>query len=192
MGHAVLVVLVVELWAELAEARAVNEELRAATERLSAEVDRLRVEAAKSWQNSSKPSSRDTAAERKCQAAKRAGGEVGSIMRRKGKQRGAGGFGPKLVADPDEVVDYRPQQCSGCGSVLEGEGELRARRQVIDLPEPEPVVTKHRAQVCVCACGTTTVAEFPDGVRAPVSYTARVRATVVYLLARQRIPVARV
>jgi transposase len=189
LGHAALVVLVAEL-------RAVNEERRVANEKLSAEVDRLRAEAAKGSQNSSKPSSRDSAAERKRQAAERAkraeAKAAGSTKRRKGKQRGARGFGPKLVENPTEIVDHRPQQCSGCGAALEGEGELRARRQVIDLPEPKPVVVEHRSHACVCACGATTVGEFPDRVRAPVSYSVRVRATVVYLLARQHIPVARV
>jgi transposase len=209
LDHAALVALVVELRAELAGARAelaearaelagaseANGALGAANEKLSAEVGRLRAEAAKSSQNSSKPSSRDTAAERKRQAEerrRRAEAKAGSGKRKKGKQRGGRGFGPKLSEDPTVIIDHRPEQCSGCGAALEGDGELRARRQVIDVPEAKPVVTEHRSLACVCGCGTTTVGEFPVGVRAPVSYTARVRATVVYLLARQHIPVARV
>ncbi len=40
--------------------------------------------------------------------------------------------------------------------------------------------------------GATTSGRFPADVRAPVAYSARVRAVVVYLLARQHIQVARV
>ena len=170
-------------------------ELMAANERLVAEVDRLRAEAGKNSGNSSKPPSRDSAAERRRQAEerkKRSDARAGAVGKRKGKQRGAKGFGPKLTPDPDVVVDHRPAQCSGCGAVLDDPGVVQARRQVVDLPEPVPVVTEHRARACSCSCGTVTVGEFPDGVRAPVTYTPRVRAVVVYLLARQHIPVARV
>ena len=181
LDHGALVVLVLELVA--------------ANERLVAEVDRLRAEAGKNSGNSSKPSSRDSAVERKRQAEerkKRVEARTGGVGKRKGKQRGAKGFGPKLMPDPDVVVDHRPVECSGCGAVVDDLGVVRARRQVVDLPEPVPVVTEHRALACACSCGTVTVGTFPDDVRAPVTYTPRVRAVVVYLLARQHIPVARV
>jgi transposase len=90
------------------------------------------------------------------------------------------------------VIDHLPVQCAGCGGVLGDPGVVRARRQVVDLPEPVPVITEHRVHACSCSCGTVTVGEFPHDVRAPVTYTPRVRAVVVYLLARQHIPVARV
>ena len=55
-----------------------------------------------------------------------------------------------------------------------------------------PTVTAHQAQTRRCACcHTTTAAGFPHTVRAPVSYGPRVKAVVVYLLARQHIPVDR-
>lgn len=181
LGHGALVVLV--------------RELMAANERLVAEVDRLRADAGKNSGNSSKPSSRDSAVERKRQAEerrKRSEIKAGGVGKCKGKQRGAKGFGPKLTAVPDVVIDHRPVECSGCGGVLVDSGVVRARRQVVDLPEPVPVVTEHRAHACSCPCGTVTIGVFPEGVRAPVTYTPRVRAVVVYLLARQHIPVARV
>lgn len=91
------------------------------------------------------------------------------------------------------MIDHRPEQCSGCGEDLTGvEGQVQARRQVIDLPEPKPVVTEHRTVACGCSCGATTVGVFPAGVRAPVGFSPRVRAVVVYLLTRQHLPVERV
>ena len=100
-------------------------ELMAANERLVAEVDRLRAEAGKNSGNSSKPPSRDSAVERKRQAEerkKRSEARTGGVGKRKGKQRGAKGFGPKLSADPDVVLDHRPVECSGCGSLLDDPG----------------------------------------------------------------------
>ena len=123
-------------------------------------------------------------------ARKRLETKAGGVGKRKGKQQGAKGFGPKLSAESDVVVDHRPVECSGCGGVLD-RGVVQARRQVVDLPEPVPVVTEHRVHGCSCPCGTVTVGAFPEGVRAPVTYTPQVRAVVVYLLARQHIPVGR-
>jgi len=64
---------------------------------------------------------------------------------------------------------------------------------VFDLPEPLPlVVTEHRAHVCRCtACGTTTRGLFPEGVKAPVQYGARIAALVIYMLHYQLLPEAR-
>jgi transposase len=187
LSHAELVKLVVEL-SERYEALALD------NERLRAENQQLRAEAAKNSGNSSKPSSRDPAAERKRQAEERQAKKAraaGGKQRRAGKQPGTKGATLEMTDSPDEVFDHAPQACAGCGAGL-GEAEVTAvaRRQVIDIPVP--VVTEHRAQTRRCrCCGTATTASFPDAVRAPVSYGPRVRAIVVYLLARQHIPVQR-
>lgn len=94
---------------------------------------------------------------------------------------------------PEEVIDHNPEVCSGCGAGL-GEADVTGttRRQVFELPAPAPVVPEHRAQTRRCGCyGKETTASFPDAVRAPVSYGPRVRAIVVYLLARQHVPTQR-
>jgi len=185
LSHAQLVELVLKLSGQF-------EALAADNERLRAENERLRAEAAKNSGNSSKPPSRDPAAERKRQAEERhakkaraAGGK-----RRPGKQPGAQGNALEMTDSPDEVIDHAPETCSGCGAGL-GDAEVTgvARRQVIDIPLPAPVVSEHRAQTRRCGCcGQDNTASFPEAVRAPVSYGPRVRAIVVYLLARQHIP----
>lgn len=200
LSHSALVDLVVELVEVMERVNHLEVEvveLRAANDKLTGEVGRLRADAAKNSGNSSKPSSRDTAAERQRQAEERkkradAKASADSGVKKKGKQRGGRGYGPKLSVDPDVVIDHRPEQCSGCGADLNGPGEVQARRQVIDLPEPKPVVTEHRSHACRCSCGTVTVGAFPSDVRAPMSFTPRVRATVLYLLCRQHVPVGRV
>lgn len=189
LSHAELVKLVVEL-SQRYEALVLD------NEKLRAENERLRAEAAKNSGNSSKPPSRDPAAERKRQAEERQAKKAraaGGKQRRPGKQPGAKGNTLEMTDAPDEVIDHAPESCSGCGAGL-GDAEVTAvsRRQVIDIPVPSPITTEHRAQTRRCrCCGSFTTAPFPEAVRAPVSYGPRVRAIVVYLLARQHIPVER-
>lgn len=95
---------------------------------------------------------------------------------------------------PDEVVDHRPQRCSDCGTSFTDDSADRGyqRRQVVDVPPVEPVVTEHRAHTYLCPCGHETTAPFPGEARSPVSYGPRTRAIVAYLLGRQQIPNRRV
>ena len=188
LSHAELVKLVVALSQQVDSLAVSNEKLRA-------ENERLRAEAAKNSGNSSKPPSRDPAAERKRQAEERQAKKARAAgkARRPGKQPGGSGKTLEMTDTPDEVIVHAPESCSGCGAGL-ADAELTAvaRRQVIDIPVPAPVVTEHRAQTRRCGCcGTATTASFPEAVRAPVSYGPRVRAIVVYLLARQHVPVQR-
>jgi transposase len=160
--------------------------------RLEAKVAELERQLGQNSGNSSKPSSRDPVAERKRQAEARKARKGGG-GRKRGKQPGAKGVGPKRVADPDEIIDHRPQACQGCGASLEGAvSEGYQARQVIDVPEVAPTTTEHRAHTCRCSCGQTTSGRFPSWVRAPVSYGPKVRAVVAYLLARQHLPGRRV
>jgi hypothetical protein len=48
------------------------------------------------------------------------------------------------VADPDEVIDYLPGCCAGCGQDLAG-GQPAGMvcRQVHDIPEIRPRVSEH-------------------------------------------------
>ena len=170
------------------------ETLEVDNQQLRAENQRLRAELAKNSGNSSKPPSRDPAVERSRQAeARRAKRSRDGKVRRPGKQPGGDGTTLAMVENPDEVVVYAPAVCAGCGgSLTDAEVTATVHRQVVDLPVVTPTVTEHQAQTRRCGCcNTTTAAAFPDGVRAPVSYGPRVKAIVVYLLARQHIPVGR-
>lgn len=98
-----------------------------------------------------------------------------------------------MTDDPDVVVEHAPVACGRCAaSLADAEVTKTVRRQVIEIPKPVAVTTEHQAQTRRCSgCGTCTTAAFPPGVRAPVSYGPRVHALVVYLLARQHLPVER-
>ena len=145
--------------------------------------------------NSSKPSSRDPAAERQRQAEdRRARAEKASGSKRKqGKQRGSKGTHLEMSPTPDDIVDHRPDACENCGASREESHHLGfAARQVVEVPPVKPVVIEHRAHSYGCDCGHETTAAFPDAARAPVSYGPRARSIVAYLLGRQHIPNRRV
>ncbi|MGH9149615.1 MAG: IS66 family transposase, partial [Acidimicrobiales bacterium] len=168
---------------------------RQVIERLEARVAELERQLGQNSGNSGRPPSRDPAAERQRQAEERQRRQQSGAgeKRRRGKQQGAKGSGLEMTDAPNEVVDHRPGRCEGCGAELGHDTDSGFQaRQVIDLPEVTPVVTEHRAHACRCQCGHVTVAAFPDGVRAPVSYGPRVRAVVAYLLGRQHLPTRRV
>jgi len=188
--------LVVALRADNEQLRADNVKLRADNEKLTARVVALTAEAAKNSGNSSKPPSRDPVAERQRQAEERAEKKkraAGGTARSKGKQRGSRGQTLAMTDQPDEVIEHIPDACGSCAAGLADAAVTKiVRRQVIEIPKPAPVVTEHQAQTRRCAgCGSCTTAAFPAGVRAPVSYGPRVHALVVYLLARQHLPVER-
>jgi hypothetical protein len=62
--------------------------------------------------NSGKPSSRDPAAERQRQAEERSkrSAKSAGAKRSRGKQRGAKGSGLAMSAEPDEVIEHRPER----------------------------------------------------------------------------------
>lgn len=183
LGHAELVEMVRALVAE-------NRQLRSRLEAVEAEGKR-------NSGNSSKPPSRDPAVERERQAEarrQRRAKQTGGKVRRQGKQPGAAGRTLEMTDSPDVVVVvHAPQVCAGCGGDLAA-AEVTGveRRQVTDVPVVAPTVTEHRRERRRCGCcGTVTAGAFPDRVRAPVSYGPRIRTIVVYLLARQHVPVER-
>jgi len=181
-----------------------NEVLVAQNEVLRVEVGALRVQVAelvgkvetyrrladRDSQNSSKPPSTDSAGKRR--KAVQARKSAKASKRKPGKQRGAEGKHLARVADPDVIVDHRPECCSGCGAILDGTEPVgQLRRQIFDIPAPRVVVTEHRAHKLACGCGTVTTGSFPAGVNAPTSYGPRVSAVALYLMARQHVPFER-
>jgi transposase len=162
-------------------------------EQLRSQVAELQRRLDQNSGNSGKPSSRDSAEERQRQAEARKARQ-GGAKRRRGKQKGAKGAGPQMSADPDVIVDHRPERCDGCGEPLDAASgdEGFVARQVIEIPVVTPTVTEHRAHTCRCGCGQLNRGAFPAGVRAPVSYGPRAKAVVAYLLGRQHLPGRRV
>ena len=187
---------IAELEAENAELRSVNEALtervRVLEEQLAlvmgkvADLERL---LGRNSSNSSKPPSGDAGATKSARA-ENANRKARRVMgRNQGKQPGTPGVTLAQVADPDQVVVYRPERCRGCdGSLADAEVVGFTARQVFDVPDPTVIVVEHRAERRRCDCGAETTAGFPSGVSAPACYGPSIKAHGVYLMCGQHLP----
>ena len=166
-----------------------NAELERENAELMAENAELKRRLAQNSRNSSKPPSSDGPERTPPPRSLRR-----KTGRKPGKQPGAQGFSLVLIDDPDEVFDYVPGCCRGCGADLHNAGSAGVvRRQVTDIAPAVATVTEYRLHQRRCGCGKTTTAPAPAGVAdAPTSYGPNLRAWVVYALVFQHIPVARV
>ncbi len=180
----------------IAELSALVERLEARVaellERNAALADRvaaLEAERGRHSGTSSKPPSSDPVGPRQSRAERRAAGRA---ARKQGKQPGAPGA--NLARRPAELtMVHRPACCGGCGADLTGAEVMgEVRRQVIDLPAIQVIVTDHVAERRRCPCGHETAGVFPPEARAPVCWGPEIRALAVYLMDRQHLPVARV
>lgn len=138
------------------------EALEPLVERLRARIDELEARLGMNSRNSSKPPSSDPPhAKRRVQKGRRG---------KRGARSGHPGAGRELVLPErvDEVVDYRPEQCRGCGLALADVpvvGEP-GRWQVLELPPVRAHVTEHRTLCCVCpGCGAKTRGQLPAAVQ---------------------------
>jgi transposase len=112
--------------------------------------------------------------------------------RKPGGQKGHEGTTLEMVSDPNEIIDHAPEYCDCCGNDLtDTPGEFVERKQVVDLPPIEPVVTEHRVYKKECNCGHVTMSSFPGGLKAPVSYGPMIESLTGYFHSRQYIPFLR-
>ena len=97
-----------------------------------------------------------------------------------------------MTADPDHIVELRPDYCRGCGSAMGHlPSTMERARQIVDVPPIRAQWTEYRTYARQCGCGCRTVADFPEGVGSPVSYGANIEGLIGYFHARQFLPFAR-
>ncbi len=166
-----------------------NHQLRRRIRELEREVERGTQPVRRDSHNSSLPPSLDPPWQKVTRTR--------SLRHKTGKQAG-GQFGHRgttltQVTQPDAIIIHAPEACSGCGLRLDhNQPQTIIRRQVFDIRDGRVQVTEHRASTHRCAtCGTTTKAQFPAAVRAPVQYGQGVLSRSVYLHLYQLLPVAR-
>ena len=101
-----------------------------------------------------------------------------------GGQPGHRGATREMVDDPDAVQELRPSGFCSCGAGLNGlPARAGERRQQIEIPEPQTVVTEFRQMWVECpACGQEHGGEFPAGVTPNVSFGPRLKAYAVGLV----------
>jgi transposase len=109
-----------------------------------------------------------------------------------GGQPGHPGKTLQFVEQPDVIHTQRLTQCQQCGLPFQGPGQLVARRQVFDLPQPRLLVEEHRVVAHQCACGRLQTGSFLAGVDAPLQYGPRIEAKSVLLNVDYRIPFAKI
>lgn len=146
---------------------------------LEAEVADLRRRLGMNSNNSSMPPSSDQSGRPRPR-----GGGGRTSGRRRGKQPGSSGMTRRLVDDPNQTLEYRPQRCGNpaCGAGLADAVEYaRQRRQVVELPPVKSHVTEHQLVALRCeGCGQVTSPSCPEGVAGRVQFGPDVKAAVVY------------
>ncbi len=98
-----------------------------------------------------------------------------------GAKPGHKGHFRSLAEPPDQVVEHRPERCSGCGHVFapDAPGEVVGAHDSVDLPPILPVVTRHQRLACACpGCGARVKA---DPLVAGSPFGPNIQALALYL-----------
>jgi transposase len=175
-----------ELKEELARKDQCIEELEGLLTSALLRIEELERRLAKESHNSSKPPSSDD--------FKRKGKKREASRKAKGGQAGHVGHTLEMVETPDQVVIHRPNQCEACQCELGGgEGQIKERRQIHELPVLRLVVTEDQVEILTCLrCQHQTAGTFPNDVPAPAQYGPRVQALAVSLSQYQLLPMERI
>ncbi len=146
--------------------------------KLQAEIEALKLKLEKGRKpptnsgNSSQPPSQDQKSNLPAKRKKhRHGPPVGHVK-----------YERKLVANPDHVMEVKPQVCKRCQADLSKEnGCLVDINQITELPETKAEVIEVRQYETSCpCCGQKQVGEPPAGLEMERSFGARLESTVVY------------
>ena len=163
-----------------------NEKLRQALKEAVERIKQLEAQLGQNSRNSNWPSSRDKG--RKKQRIKSLREKSGKKV---GGQEGHQGQTLECRSEADEVQIHRPERCHHCQGEWPQDrtAESVQKRQVIDLPPLETVVTEHQVETWVCdRCGQRSEGEFPVGVTHPIQYGPQIKSLAVYLKTEQFIP----
>lgn len=140
----------------------------------------------KNSRNSSVPPSKDENRPLKNQSLRTKSGK------RVGGQSGHRGTTLKMVEDPDQIINHKPDFCNCCGNDLTSTPEeLVLKRQVVDIPMIFPKYTEHRTFKKTCSCGHQNKSAFPENIRTSISYGTNIQATIAYMHTRQYLPFQR-
>jgi len=93
------------------------------------------------------------------------------------------------VADPDEIVELKPERCPACQYDLHrATASLVKVNQMIELPEPKAKIIEVRQYEVKCpGCGQSRVVEPPEGLELDRVFGSRLETTVVYYRHQQHL-----
>lgn len=113
--------------------------------------------------------------------------------RKPGAQKGHQGKSKSFEKEPDIVQTHEPTSCLECGESLESiEGKVVERRQEIDIPPIEPIITEHQLieKICPC-CKHCSRGSFPDHIRSLIQFGINTIIAVIYFNIVHHIPFRR-
>ncbi len=151
--------------------------------KLQAEIEALKLKLEKGKKpppnssNSSQPPSQDQKGNLPAKRKKhRHGPPVGHVK-----------YERKLVANPDHLVEVKPQVCERCQTDLSQEsGRLVDVNQITELPEVKAEVIEVRQYETTCpCCGQKQIGEPPAGLEMERTFGARLESTVTYYRQQQ-------
>jgi transposase len=177
-----LVEMVFAEHAQLEALQAIIKQLRADNEALKLKLEKNKKPPTNS-SNSSQPPSKD----QKPNAPK------DHRKRRHGPPHGHPKYEREMVAEPDHVVEIKPQVCEACqGDVSKESGSLAEVNQITELPEAKAEVIEVRQYEVKCpCCGKKQTTEPPDGLEMERTFGARLEGTVVYYRQEQHMSYVR-
>lgn len=157
--------------------------------KLQAEVEALRLKLEGKHKppansgNSSQPPSRDWKSDLPAKRRKR----------RHGPPKGHVKYERAWVAQPDHIVDIKPERCGGCQAELDAsQAKLVHLHQITELPSAKAEVIEVRQYGVRCGCcGQEQVGQPPAGLERERTFGARLEATVVYYRQEQHMSYVR-
>ena len=147
--------------------------------RLNAEIAVLKEKLGQNSRNSSLPPSSDSPFGKPAPKREPSGSKQGA-------QAGHNGVGRNLrpTTEVDRMVELRPSACSNCGSLLLGDDESPARRQMIEITTAGTLLTEYRRHRLRClSCRKINRAEWSEQAQSGV-FGAKVIAVIGYLTGR--------
>jgi transposase len=158
-------------------------------QQLQAEIEALKLKLEKGKKpptnssNSSQPPSRDQKLNRPQERKRhRHGPPVGHMK-----------YERKLVAEPDHIVEVKPEVCEHCQADLREEsGQLVDVNQITELPEAKAEVIEVRQYTAECpCCGKKQMGRPAAGLEMGRTFGARLEGTVVYYRQEQHMSYVR-
>jgi transposase len=182
MSRDELIDLVLAEHAQLEVLQATIAQLKADNEALKMKLEKGKKPPTNS-NNSSQPPSRDQKPNQPKERKKH----------RHGPPHGHAKHERKFVAEPDHVVEVRPQVCEECRGDLSLEiGSLVNVNQITELPEAKAEVIEVRQYEVKCpCCGRKQTGKTPVGLEMERTFGARLEATVVYFRQEQHMSYVR-
>lgn len=174
------------------ENKRLKEQIQELTEALKAAEQKIQELTAlmnQNSRNSSWPSSRDKSRRQKRKLSLRKKSE-----KKAGGQKGHQGQTLELRTNPTHIETHRPQVCNHCQTPFyeTQSAATITKRQVIDIPPLEIVVTEHHVETLLCSCcGAASSGDFPRAVTNAVQYGPGIQQLAIYLKIQQFVPFER-